>query len=109
VTTSTTSNEPVDMAVALVRDRGRIVCLGNTHITLDWRTAHRKEIDFIFSRAMGAGIYDPDYELRGKDYPIGHVRWTAQRNVQAFLELQAQKKIDLLRLITHRVPFQAAD
>jgi len=105
ITTSTTSNQPIEMAAALVRDRGRVVCLGNTRIELDWRTWFGKEIDFRFSRAMGAGMFDPDYLLRGKDYPVGYVRWTAHRNMEAFLDLIAQGKLDLSRLITHRFPF----
>ncbi|HEY6867986.1 MAG TPA: Gfo/Idh/MocA family oxidoreductase, partial [Candidatus Eisenbacteria bacterium] len=108
VTTSTKSNQPIEMAAALVRDRGRVVCLGNTEIQLDWRTWFGKEIDFLFSRAMGAGMFDPDYLLRGKDYPVGYVRWTARRNMEAFLDLVAQGKLDLTRLITHRFPFDQA-
>ena len=108
VTTSTKSNEPIEMAAALVRDRGRVVCLGNTTIQLDWRTWFGKEIDFLFSRAMGAGMFDPDYLARGSDYPIGYVRWTAQRNMQAFLDLIAQGRLDMARLITHRFPFGEA-
>ena len=108
LTTSTKSNQPVEMAAELVRDRGRVVCLGNTEINLDWRTWFGKEIDFLFSRAMGAGIFDPDYFTRGKDYPIGYVRWSANRNMAAFLDLLAQKKIDLSKLISHRFPFSAA-
>jgi predicted dehydrogenase len=108
VTTSTKSNDPIEMAAALVRDRGRVVCLGNTAIELDWRTWFGKEIDFLFSRAMGAGMFDPDYIARGSDYPVGYVRWTAQRNMQAFLELIAQGRLDMTRLITHRFPFGEA-
>ena len=85
VTTSTSSNQPIELAARLVRDRGRVVCLGNTQIELDWRTWFGKEIDFRFSRAMGAGMYDPDYLTRGKDFPAGYVRWTANRNMQAVL------------------------
>lgn len=108
LTASTKSNQPIEMAAALVRDRGRVVCLGNTEINLDWRTWFGKEIDFRFSRAMGAGIFDPDYFTRGKDYPIGYIRWSANRNMCAFLDLLAQSKIDLSRLITHRFPFDQA-
>lgn len=109
LTTSTHSNEPIELAAALVRDRGRVICLGNTQINLPWRDYYRKEIDFRFSRAMGAGIHDPEYARRGQDYPVGYVRWTAQRNMHAFLQLLAQGKLDVDRLITHRFSFHEAE
>ena len=84
------------------------MCLGNTYIELDWRTWFAKEIDFLFSRAMGAGMYDMDYYLRGKDYPVGYVRWTANRNMGAILDLIAQGRLDMQRLVTHRFPFLEA-
>ena len=96
------------MAALLVRDRGRVVCLGNTEINLDWRLWFSKEIEFLFSRSTGAGIYDPDYFTRGNDYPIGYVRWSAKRNVVAFLDLLAQHRIDPSNLITHRFAFDEA-
>jgi predicted dehydrogenase/threonine dehydrogenase-like Zn-dependent dehydrogenase len=108
LTTSTKDNHPVEMAALLVRDRGRVVCLGNTEINLDWRLWFSKEIEFFFSRSTGAGIYDPDYFTRGNDYPIGYVRWSAKRNVMAFLDLLAQRSIDPSSLITHRFAFDEA-
>jgi len=108
VTTSTHSNQPIELAAELVRDRGRVVCVGNTEIRLDWRTWFGKEIDFLFSRAMGPGMTDPDYATRGHDYPAGYVRWTANRNMAAFLELVARGQIDPGGLITHRFPFGEA-
>jgi threonine dehydrogenase-like Zn-dependent dehydrogenase len=109
LTTATESNEPIELAASLVRDRGRVVCLGNTHIELAWRDYFKKEIDFRFSRAMGAGIHDPKYAQSGHDYPIGYVRWTAQRNMEAFLDLAALGKVNVDGLITHRFPFDAAE
>jgi len=108
LTVSSRDTAPVELAATLVRDRGRVVCLGNTAIELDWRTWFGKEIDFRFSRAMGAGIGEPDYFSRGNDYPVGHVRWTANRNMRAFLDLLAQGRLDVTRLITHRLPFSDA-
>lgn len=105
LTTSAKDNQPIEMAALLVRDRGRVVCLGNTEINLDWRLWFGKEIEFFFSRSTGAGIYDPDYFTKGNDYPIGYVRWSAKRNITAFLDLLAQNKIDPSNLITHRFAF----
>lgn len=108
LTVSTGDLAPIELAAALVRDRGRVVCLGNTAIQLEWRTWFGKEIDFRFSRAMGAGINEPDYFVRGRDYPVGYVRWTANRNMQAFLGLIAQGRLAVPQLITHRFPFSEA-
>ncbi len=108
LTVATRDLGPIELSAALVRDRGRVVCLGNTAIELDWRTWFGKEIEFLFSRAMGAGSYEPDYFTRGKDYPVGYVRWTANRNMRAFLYLSAQGKLAVPRLITHRFPFSEA-
>ena len=70
LTTSTKDNQPIEMAALLVRDRGRVVCLGNTEINLDWRLWFSKEIEFLFSRSTGAGIYDPDYFTRVTTIPL---------------------------------------
>ena len=108
LTTSVKDNRPIEMAALLVRDRGRVVCLGNTEINLDWRLWFSKEIEFLFSRSAGAGIYDADYFVRSNDYPVGYVRWSAKRNVVAFLDLLAKNMVDPLKLITHRFPFDEA-
>jgi predicted dehydrogenase/threonine dehydrogenase-like Zn-dependent dehydrogenase len=108
VTTSTHDNHPIELAAHLVRDRGRVVCLGNTLINLDWRLWFSKEIEFVFSRSTGAGIYDPDYFSGANDYPIGYVRWSAKRNMLAFLDLLDHKQVDPFKLITHRFLFDEA-
>lgn len=108
LTASTKNNQPIELAVELSRERGRVVCLGNTQINLDWRAWFAKEVDFLFSRAMGPGIFDADYFTRGRDYPVGYIRWSANRNMAAFLDLIAQQKINLRKLITHRQPFSEA-
>src|SRR5206468_563995 len=68
---------------------------------------YKKELDFRISRSYGPGRYDPEYEEKGHDYPYGHVRWTGQRNMQAFLQLLAQGKLNVQCLITHRIPIEA--
>src|SRR5208283_4371356 len=68
----------------------------------------RKELEFRLSRSYGPGRYDPLYEEKGLDYPIGYVRWTEQRNMEAFLQMLATKRLDVAPLITHTFPIDDA-
>ena len=72
------------------------------------RSFYEKELDFRVSRSYGPGRYDSAYEQKGIDYPIGYVRWTETRNMEAFLKLLADRKLDLHPLITHRFPIARA-
>lgn len=103
--TATASNTPTEQAIDALRDRGRIVVVGNTHVELPWKHAYEKEIEVRYSRSYGPGRYDTTYEWGGVDYPIGHVRWTEQRNFDACLHLMRMGLLRLERLTTRRVPF----
>ena len=81
------SNQPVELAARLCRDRGRVVDIGKCRLDLPWNAYYEKELDVRFSRSYGPGRYDPEYELEGRDYPIGYVRWTERRNLACFLDL----------------------
>lgn len=95
ITAGGADNGPVELAIELARDRARIINIGKTKLDLPWNDGYMKELDFRFSRSYGPGRYDPTYEEYGVDYPIGYVRWTERRNMQAFLELLASGRIDL--------------
>jgi predicted dehydrogenase/NADPH:quinone reductase-like Zn-dependent oxidoreductase len=102
VCASSESPDPLDLAVALARDRGRIVVVGDVPVEASRALLYEKELELRLSRSYGPGRYDRDYEERGRDLPAAHVRWTEQRNLEAFLGLVAAGRLDPLELTTHR-------
>ncbi|MCS7013422.1 MAG: bi-domain-containing oxidoreductase [Chloroherpetonaceae bacterium] len=109
ITASTTSNDPVEFAAEVLRDRGRVVMVGVTGMNLPRSPYYLKELEFKLSRSYGAGRYDTNYEEKGMDYPIGYVRWTEKRNMQAFLQLVAEKKVSLQHITTHTFPIEQGE
>lgn len=108
ITAAAKSSEPVHQAAKMCRKKGRIVLVGVTGLELRRSDFYEKELSFQVSCSYGPGRYDPEYEEKGHDYPIGYVRWTEQRNFEAVLNLMASGKIDVKPLITHRFPFEEA-
>jgi predicted dehydrogenase/threonine dehydrogenase-like Zn-dependent dehydrogenase len=108
VTAETSSSEPVNLAAEIARDRAIVVAVGTVGMDLQRKLYYEKELDFRISRSYGPGRYDTAYEQKGRDYPIGHVRWTETRNLEAFLQFIADGKLNLSSLITHRFPMEQA-
>lgn len=108
IAAETRSSDPVNLAGAIARDRAIVVAVGTVGIELERKSYYEKELDFRISRSYGPGRYDAAYEQKGRDYPIGYVRWTETRNMQAFLQLLAENKIRIGPLITHRFPIERA-
>lgn len=108
ITASTQSNEPVTQAARMSRKRGRIVLVGVTGLELSRADFYEKELTFQVSCSYGPGRYDPSYEEWGRDYPLGFVRWTEQRNFEAVLDMLASGQLDVKPLITHRIVFEEA-
>jgi predicted dehydrogenase/threonine dehydrogenase-like Zn-dependent dehydrogenase len=108
IAAETPSSEPVNLAGAIARDRAIVVAVGTVGIEIERKAYYEKELDFRISRSYGPGRYDSAYEQKGRDYPIGYVRWTEARNMQALLQLLAEKKIKVGPLITHRFPIENA-
>jgi predicted dehydrogenase/threonine dehydrogenase-like Zn-dependent dehydrogenase len=101
ITAATASNEPIQQAAQMCRKRGRITLVGVTGLKLSRDDFFKKEISFQVSASYGPGRYDPNYEEKGLDYPVGFVRWTAQRNFEAVLDLLASGSLNVKDLISH--------
>jgi len=95
-------------ALRICRDRGRLVIVGAVELSFPWEEMYLKEIQLFMSRAYGPGSYDPKYERDGHDYPLPYVRWTENRNMEEFLRLLKDKRINIAPLITHRFPLVEA-
>ena len=102
------TNQPVELAAELARDRARVVDIGKCRLDLPWNEYYAKELEVRFSRSYGPGRYDPSYEEGGVDYPIGYVRWTERRNLACFLDLVAEGRLDLDPLVSAVLPFEGA-
>ncbi|MFG3554483.1 Gfo/Idh/MocA family oxidoreductase [Micromonospora sp. NPDC047557] len=101
ITAATASSEPVARSAEIARDRARLVVVGDVGLDLDRRRFYERELDLRFARSYGPGRYDRAYEEWGVDYPIGHVRWTARRNVEAYLDLVASGRVVVDDMVTH--------
>ncbi len=108
LTLSAKSSEPLSQAAKMCRKRGRIVLVGVTGLEMNRNDFYEKEISFQVSCSYGPGRYDSDYEEGGRDYPVGFVRWTEQRNFEAVLDMMASGQVDARPLISHRFAIDQA-
>lgn len=108
ITASTKDNRPVESAGEIARKKGRVVVVGAVGMSIPREPFYLKELELRLSTSYGPGRYDPAYEESGQDYPYGYVRWTENRNMEAFLTLLAQKKLDTRSLISQRYSIEEA-
>jgi predicted dehydrogenase/threonine dehydrogenase-like Zn-dependent dehydrogenase len=108
MTAATKSNSIINLAMELTRARGTVVIVGDVGLNVERATFYRKEIDLLMSTSYGPGRYDASYEIDGHDYPYAHVRWTLNRNMQAYLELVANGRVNVAALIDRVVPIEEA-
>lgn len=95
ITAAASSHQIISDAMQATRKKGRVVLVGDVGLHLNRADFYQKELDFLISCSYGPGRYDPVYEEGGQDYPLPYVRWTENRNMQAYLNLLADKKISL--------------
>jgi predicted dehydrogenase len=105
IVAATPSNEPLEQAADICRERGRVVATGLIGLDLPRKPFYDKELEFVVSRAWGPGLYDTCYAEQGIDYPAPYARWTAQRNLEAFLEQLSSGRVEVAHLISHRFDF----
>jgi predicted dehydrogenase/threonine dehydrogenase-like Zn-dependent dehydrogenase len=103
------SSEPAEFSVAAAGDRARIIVVGDVRTDFPRNACYEKELSIVYARSYGPGRYDPAYEEHGHDYPRAYVPWTAQRNLETFLDLLARRQMAVSPLITHRLPIAEAD
>lgn len=106
ITAATSSSEVVSNAFKICRKKGRVVLVGDVGLHLKRADFYEKEIDFLISSSYGPGRYDDRYEEKSFDYPMGYVRWTENRNMEEYLRLLSDKKIDITPLIHSVVPIE---
>src|SRR5678816_3785691 len=109
ITAATDSNQPIELAASVSRLKGRVIVVGMTGMDIPRAPFFSRELKLVISMSYGPGRYDPEYEERGHDYPLPYVRWTEKRNIESFLELIADGRLNVERLTTHRFPITEAD
>ncbi|MBL4710658.1 MAG: zinc-binding alcohol dehydrogenase, partial [Flavobacteriales bacterium] len=108
ITASTSSLDPIEFAGNVCRKKGKVIIVGAVPTGFSRKNYFKKELDLRMSSSYGPGRYESNYEEKGLDYPIGFVRWTENRNMQAFVELIGSNKIDLAPLVSHEFDFKDA-
>ena len=103
------TNDPLLLAAEIARDRANVVVVGDVKLDVPRAPMFSKELSLRVSRSYGPGRYDPEYEERGLDYPVGYVRWSEQRNMEALLDLQANGLLQLEDLIEEVLPVEEAE
>jgi polar amino acid transport system substrate-binding protein len=110
ITAATESTDPVELATGIVRQKGAIVIVGAVPMNIP-REPHfyKKELELKISCSYGPGRYDATYEEQGHDYPYGYVRWTENRNMEAFVKLLENHSLDVQPLVTHVFELEDAE
>ncbi len=106
ITAATDSNEPIELSGLITREKGKVVIVGAVKMDIPRGPFYNKEIEVVISKSYGPGRYDPKYEEMGIDYPVGYVRWTENRNMQAIVDLLSEGKVNFKPLVTHKFPIE---
>ncbi|MFC5648749.1 zinc-binding dehydrogenase [Paenibacillus solisilvae] len=100
--------ELINRSLSWIRDRGKIVIVGDLSTEFSRALMFGKEAQIVISRAGGPGRYDESYEKENRDYPIGYSRWMEGRNTAEYIRLLADNRISVLPLISDMYPLERA-
>jgi len=106
ITAASQSDSIVQQAMEVTRKKGKVILVGDVGLNLQRSPFYKKEIDFLISCSYGPGRYDSRYEQQAQDYPYAYVRWTENRNMQAFVNLIQDNTLDVKSLIAHEASLQ---
>jgi predicted dehydrogenase/threonine dehydrogenase-like Zn-dependent dehydrogenase len=109
LTAASKSDQLLQQAMEWTRKKGRVVVVGAVGLGLNRSPFYEKEIDFLISCSYGPGRYDPEYESHSLDYPYAYIRWTENRNMQEYIRLLAEKKLNFSELIEAEYPLENAE
>lgn len=98
----------INGAMKLCRKKGKVTIVGDIGLNLEREEFYKKELDLLISTSYGPGRYDQEYEIKGKDYPYAYVRWTENRNMEAYLQLISENKINIEPLVEEICPLENA-
>ena len=98
-------NKLIDNCLKILRKKGKLIILGDFLFNFERSEIYKKEIDLLISTSYGPGRYDKNYENKSLDYPYHYVRWTFNRNMESYIKLIDQKKIDLNSIIQKKIKF----
>lgn len=108
ITAATKSDAVINLSMQVTRAKGVVVIVGDVGLNVERAAFYRKEIDLLMSTSYGPGRYDKTYEEEGRDYPFAYVRWTMNRNMEAYLDMLASSKLDIASLIDRVIPIMDA-
>jgi predicted dehydrogenase/threonine dehydrogenase-like Zn-dependent dehydrogenase len=108
VCASSSSSDPINVAAGLARSRGQVIVVGRVGMEVERKEFYQKELRMLMTRSLGPGRYDPVYEEKGVDYPIEYVRWTLNRNMEAFMDIVKSGTVKVESLVGGEYPLASA-
>src|SRR4030066_113874 len=107
ITAASESDSLINQSVEMCRRKGKVVIVGDVAINIKREEFYKRELDVLISTSYGPGRYDDNYEVKGFEYAYAYVRWTEKRNMDEYLKLASEKKLDVDALIEGTFPAES--